>query len=320
MLQPLSVVYRLAAQWQRDRSLVQSLPVPVIVVGNVVVGGAGKTPATIALVQALRQRGFVPGVVSRGYGRRSKSLLAVGEASSALDVGDEPLLIYRRTQAPVFVGRNRASAGQALLAAHPDVNIIVADDGLQHHALARDAQLILIDERGFGNGLLLPAGPLREHAGASPPARSEVLYNAAALSTAWPGSFAQRTLQGAVRLADWHAGVQATHHALKDLAGMPLAAAAGVAAPSRFFAMLEAQGLKPLRIALPDHFGWQQWPAIPADTVLIVTEKDAIKLSAHHAHAKRIWVAPLDFKIPEALIDALLAWVDKRPSNTLREP
>ena len=140
----------------------ESLPVPVIVVGNVVAGGAGKTPVVMALVQHLQARGLRPGVISRGYGRQTQDCREVLADSTAQDVGDEPALIQRRTGAPVFVAARRIDAARALLARHPDTHVLVSDDGLQHLRLARDIDICVFDDRGTGNGFLLPAGPLRE--------------------------------------------------------------------------------------------------------------------------------------------------------------
>ncbi|MYM90102.1 tetraacyldisaccharide 4'-kinase, partial [Rugamonas sp. FT82W] len=138
------------------------LPVPVVVVGNIYIGGTGKTPLTIWLVQALQAAGMQPGVISRGHGSDGGNAREVSAASTPAQVGDEPLLIKQRTGCPVMVGRDRAATGRALLAAHPEVNILLTDDGLQHYALQRDVEIILFDGRGAGNGWLLPAGPLRE--------------------------------------------------------------------------------------------------------------------------------------------------------------
>ncbi len=340
LLLPLAALYGLLwrlhrwsyrSGWRRA----QRAPVPVIVVGNLIVGGAGKTPTTIALVQALQQRGWTPGVVSRGFaatnsadsdGRSDNATRSathhathnaaheVNATSSAAAVGDEPLLIRRRTGVPVWVARRRIDAANALCAAHPEVNMLVSDDGLQHLALHRDAQLIVFDDRGIGNQHLLPAGPLREPFTAAPPARSIVLYNTAAPSTAWPGDCAQRGLAGAVRLSDWWAGVPAMPAGLDALRGGPgaLLAAAGIAAPERFFAMLEAAGLRIERLPLPDHAGLdpRPWPA--SAERIIVTEKDAVKIAPDAADAARIHVATLDFRIPDATVDALMLMLPPR--------
>jgi tetraacyldisaccharide 4'-kinase len=148
--------YRLG--WMRSTRV----PVPVVVVGNVVAGGSGKTPIVIALVRHLRARGIAAGVVSRGYGRRTADCREVRATDAPEDTGDEPLLIARETGAPVFVAPRRADAARALLAAHPSTRVIVSDDGLQHYGLERDVEVCVFDERGIGNGWLLPAGPLRE--------------------------------------------------------------------------------------------------------------------------------------------------------------
>ena len=154
------------------------LPVPVVVVGNLVVGGAGKTPTTIAVVELLERSGYTPGIVSRGYGRDGSGVVLVGRDASAQDVGDEPLLLQRRTGVPVAVGADRVGAGYALLGAHPRVDVIVSDDGLQHLALERDVEVLVFDERGAGNGRLLPAGPLRERMPQALGPRQIALYNA----------------------------------------------------------------------------------------------------------------------------------------------
>ncbi len=293
--------------YQRGGLRAQTLSVPVIVVGNLIVGGAGKTPTVMAVVALLRRHGFTPGIVSRGFGRSNDTTLEVQPQTAAAACGDEPLLMHRRTGAPVFVGRDRVAAGRALLLAHPGVNIVVSDDGLQHLRLARDAQVLVFDERGVGNGWLLPAGPLREPLPASVPARSVVLYNAPAPSTPLAGRLATRALAGAVALADWRAGRVASIATLEALRGRPLVAAAGVARPNRFFDMLREHGLHISTLALPDHFDFATlpWPTHTADVVL--TEKDAVKLDPARVGATRVWVAALDFALPAAFETALLA-------------
>ncbi len=295
------LIYRLG--WRRTHRL----PVPVIVVGNLIVGGAGKTPTVMAIVALLRRHGFTPGVVSRGYGRNDDATLEVQPHTAVAACGDEPLLMHLRTGAPVVVGRDRAAAGQALLQAHPTVDVLVGDDGLQHLKLARDLQVLVFDERGVGNGWLLPAGPLREPLPASVPARSVVLYNAPVASTPLPGGLATRSLAGVVALAEWRSGRAASMAALEALRGRPLVAAAGVARPNRFFDMLSEHGLQFRALALPDHFDFASlpWPAGTADVVL--TEKDAVKLAPARLGATRVWVAALDFALPAAFETSLLA-------------
>ena len=152
LLYPLSLIYEAISASKRKSTKPQHLPVPVVVVGNIYVGGTGKTPVTIALVRELRARGWTPGVISRGFGRQAEEVKIVTPESDAREVGDEPLLIARDSMAPVAVGRARYQAGLALLHAHPGVNIILSDDGLQHTALARDVELAVIGAGGLGNG------------------------------------------------------------------------------------------------------------------------------------------------------------------------
>ena len=312
LLWPLSALYGAVTALRRQAYALgwlrsERAPVPVIVVGNLVAGGAGKTPTVIALVQALRQAGWTPGVISRGHGRHGGAALAVGERSLPAEVGDEPLLIHRRTQAPVWVARRRIDAARGLCAAHAAVDVLVADDGLQHLALRRDVQLIVFDDRGIGNGCLLPAGPLRQPMPRHVPVNSHVLYNAACASTAWPGALAQRHLAGAVLLQDWWLGAPATAHALQQLRGRPLLAAAGMAAPQRFFTMLREAGLQPTELPLPDHHGFDPLPWPAGTPEVLVTEKDAVKLPRAGAGVTRIWVVTLDFRLPEDFSAAVLA-------------
>jgi tetraacyldisaccharide 4'-kinase len=289
----------------------EQLDVPVIVVGNLVAGGAGKTPTVIAIVAALRSAGYSPGVISRGYGRTADSdgagTIEVTPQTPAGVCGDEPLLIRTRTLAPVVVGARRVDAGKHLLELHPTIDVIVSDDGLQHLALRRTAQVIVFDERGAGNGWLLPAGPLREALPASMPDRTLVLYNATAPSTELPGSLACRRLAGVAELGQWWRGEPATAAALEALRDRPLLAVAGLARPERFFEMLQSAGLSISALPLLDHYDYRDlpWPVSTPDVV--VTEKDAVKLDPTKMGSTRVWVAPLDFKLDADFVSALIA-------------
>jgi tetraacyldisaccharide 4'-kinase len=287
-------------------------PVPVVVVGNLVVGGAGKTPTTIALVQALKSAGWTPGVVSRGYGslRRDPRPVTVDDDPRAC--GDEPLLIRRRTGSPVWVGVDRAAAARALCAAHPEVDLLVADDGLQHLRLARDVEVVVFDERGLGNGWLLPAGPLRERPPPSPPAQAVVVYNAPAPTTAWPGAILGRKLSAPIPLHSWWRGELSPGHLPWPMNSEPIAAAAGIAEPERFFRMLEAKGVRILRLPLPDHATWDTVPWPAGEQMVLVTEKDAVKLPPAHPDSGRIHVVPLDFDFP---VDALAQVLARLPGR-----
>lgn len=237
-------------------------------------------------------------------------------STPASDAGDEPLLLRLRLGVPVFVGADRVAAARAALAVHPEIDLLVSDDGLQHLRLPRTAQVVVFDSRGAGNGWLLPAGPLREPLTPQPPPRTVVLYNAAQASTTWPGHLAQRQLAGLLPLADWWAGRAPTRQGLRDLAATPLTAAAGVAQPERFFEMLRAAGLTITPLPLPDHHDYATlpWPAEATDVV--VTEKDAVKLRperlAAAGMATRLWVAPLDFNVDAAFNAALQALLPAR--------
>ncbi len=300
-LRPLATLYGVLARLHRAASRPQPTGVPVVVVGNLIAGGAGKTPTTMAVVRLLRAFGWHPGVVSRGHGRRGRGLVEVRRDSRAADCGDEPLLIHLHTAVPVMVGRDRVAAARALRAAHPEVDIIVADDGLQHHRLARDLQIVVFDERGVGNGLLLPAGPLREPLPASVPAATLLLYSGARVSTPLAGWLATRRLSGVVPLADWWQGHTPAADSWRAVQGRPLLAAAGTAAPERFFEMLRDQGLRlAVTQPLPDHdpFDTLPWRADTPD--VLITEKDAVKLPPERAAREfgptRVWVVPLDLE------------------------
>ncbi|MGF6599427.1 tetraacyldisaccharide 4'-kinase [Paraburkholderia sp. GAS448] len=270
--------------------------VPVVVVGNVTVGGTGKTPTVIALVDALRSAGFTPGVVSRGYGAKIVQPTAVTPATPATAAGDEPLLISRRTGAPVWVSPDRVAAARALRDAHPDVDVIVSDDGLQHYRLARDFELVVFDHRLGGNGFLLPAGPLREPLSRH---RDATLVNNPydrALPP-WPDTFALTLAPGDA----WHLDNPKLRRPLAQFTGERVLAAAGIGAPERFFATLRAAGLSPATRALPDHYAFATNPFVDvdADTILI-TEKDAVKLGSWHD--ARIWVVPVEAALDHRLI------------------
>ena len=293
-----------------------ALPVPVLVVGNIVVGGAGKTPATITIVDMLRRDGWTPGVVSRGHGRIGRAVLPATGSSAATQAGDEPILIARRTQAPVYVGSDRVAAAHALLQAHPEVDIVVSDDGLQHLALGRDVEIVVFDDRGAANRRLLPAGPLREPlpkglgAVGSGPAmarqpRRLVLYNAPTATTPLTGHLGRRRLSGAVALEAWARGEGPSWATLGALQGRSVVAAAGLARPARFFAMLREGGLDVRELPLSDHhdFAVLPWPAGTSDVV--VTEKDAVKLAGRPMGGARVWVATLDFEIEPSFEAAL---------------
>jgi len=287
------------------------LPVPVVVVGNVVVGGAGKTPAAIAVVRHLLTQGWHPGVVSRGYGREDQGIRAVDGQSTARLVGDEPLLIWSATGVPVWVGRQRAQAAQALLKQHPQVNVVVCDDGLQHRALVADVRLVVFDDRGIGNGWLLPAGLLREP---WPPTSAQpypdLLLQQVAPHTAGeavPPLPGRRVWRARRRLAPYAIHLGGERRPLSHWAGRTVVALAGIARPEVFFEMLKAHGLTlHTTVALPDHADPQgALSALPATGLdLLCTEKDAVKLRGADPAAS-IWAVPLELETDPQFFAAL---------------
>lgn len=277
----------------------ERMPVPVVVVGNVVAGGAGKTPVTQAVVRALRERGWHPGVVSRGYGRAATDCREVQPEADASGVGDEPLLLARSTGVPVFVAARRAEAARALLQRHPRTDVIVCDDGLQHLALARDVELCVFSEEGAGNGWLLPAGPLRERWPRRVDAVLHAGYAPRGAESAALGVFPIRR-----SLADHGVARDGTTIPLAQLRGRPLHAVAAIARPAAFFAMLRGSGLTVAEeTALPDHADYAGWQPGPGDGLQVVcTEKDAAKLWTHCPGALAV---PLVVEIAPAFFERL---------------
>lgn len=272
LLYPLSLVFRMAVALRRLAFRLGVLPttrvaIPVIVVGNLTVGGTGKTPLVLALVEALRARGMRPGILSRGYGGASASPRAVAAGDDPGQSGDEPVLLAERSGCPVWVGADRVAAARALVAAHPECSVILCDDGLQHYRLRRDFEIAVEDERGAGNGLLLPAGPLRE------PASRRV---DATVVNGEPGSgkLAMRLVTGGLyRVGDAAARLQPS-----DLAGKRLYAVAGIGNPARFFATLSRMGLAFSARPFPDHHAFTAGDLqFPGCDLVLMTEKDAVK-------------------------------------------
>ena len=279
-LWPISIVYRGLMSLRRHLYgtgllRVERAPVPVIVVGNVVAGGAGKTPVVMALVRHLQTRGVRAGVVSRGYGREKRDCREVVDSSLARDVGDEPILIRRATGVPVFVAPARIKAARGLLERYPEVQVLVCDDGLQHYGLCRDIEICVFDQRRTGNGFLLPAGPLRE-----PWPRPTDLVLWTVPPPAGAGFSIRRSLAPHALRAD---GSQVTVDELLQRQRQPdwqLWAVAGIAQPEQFFAMLGDLGLSLAgTTTLPDHACFEDvaWPTTSGLT-LVCNEKDATKL------------------------------------------
>ena len=313
ILYPVSLLFRILVALRRALYRGGILPgkkltVPVIVIGNISVGGTGKTPLTLALAQQLTQRGWHPLIVSRGYGGTAHQPMLVGTDSDAQQVGDEPLLMARRNLCPVWIGKDRAAAAQAALQTHPQCNVVLCDDGLQHYRLRRDIEIAVIDgARGFGNGFMLPAGPLRE-----PVSRLHtvdvIVVNGG--NTA-PGQYAM-CLSGEIfhNLLNPEKIVAASHfHALNNHA------VAGIGHPQRYFRHLQTLCIPFTSHAFPDHHSYSAADLAFADCdAILLTEKDAVKCAAF-ADA-RYWVLRVDAQIDPALIDHILRKIESHGLQT----
>lgn len=303
LLLPLSAIFCLVSAVRRllfriGLLRVVDLDVPVIVVGNISVGGTGKTPLVIWLAEKMQQLGFKPGIVTRGYGGNSRQWpREVAPDTQASEVGDEALLLRRRTGCPVYAGPDRSTVAQRLLADHP-CDLIISDDGMQHYALGRDLEIAVIDgARRFGNGLCLPAGPLRERRGRL--AETDLVL----INGAGNGDQHRMRLSAAEAVALDGRGES---RALDAFISGPVHAVAGIGHPERFFNMLEEAGLTLHRHPFPDHhpFSADDLQAFEDQTVLM-TEKDAVKceLFAHPGH----WYVPTTAEVDPGFENALVA-------------
>jgi tetraacyldisaccharide 4'-kinase len=276
----------------------KKLSVPVIVVGNITVGGAGKTPLVMAIVEELRERGWKPGVISRGFAGSARGVVRVDEHSDAAHVGDEAKLIFESTHAPVAVSRNRVHAGQSLVDAGA-VDVIIADDGLQHYRLRRDIEVCVIDgERRFGNGRLLPAGPLRE----SEQHLSRVDFRVCNGGDAHAGEVPMR-LRGDVAIA---LDDPSKSQPLSAFADRTVHAVAGIGNPDRFFAQLSAAGLNVIEHPFSDHHPFAAGDVEFGDAhPVLMTEKDAVKCRAFARSGT--WSVPVRAELPQSFFDGLEA-------------
>ena len=279
-------------------------PVPVIVVGNVTVGGTGKTPLVIWLAEQLTEKGYSPGIVSRGYGGSAQQVTEVVKGADASLVGDEPLLMAMRTSCPVWIGRKRPELVRALLEANPQCDVIISDDGLQHYALQRDFEIVVIDGmRRYGNGAMLPFGPMREPAWRVLEADAVVVNGGDA--DFFVGEHLMRLNGGAFYLLS---DVRKTAKA-KDFEGKKIHAFAGIGHPARFFNQLRQLGMDIVEHPFPDHH-----PYGPGDLqieeagVILMTEKDAVKCLKFHQ--KNIWVLPVHAEVIMGLEDKVVERIE----------
>jgi tetraacyldisaccharide 4'-kinase len=284
--------------------------VPVVVIGNLYTGGTGKTPLVIELVARLKERGWKPGVVSRGYGGTAHQPRLVTEGSQAAECGDEPLLIAAATGVPVAVGRDRVAAARLLKSMHPSCDVLVADDGLQHRRLARDFEIAVIHARGLGNGWLLPAGPLRDR-----PRRLREVDAVVFNGNVQPVRIYSPFFLLHTEIAEAYCLAKPERRAtLDDVVrqqaqdDLHLLAACGIGTPESFFQMLRDHGLRFEALALPDHYAYRHSP-FPRNGVdgILITEKDAVKCLADRAlaHDERLWVVPLRARLDRGLTDMI---------------
>lgn len=322
-LQPLSWLYGAAVSvrrgaYRRGWARSQAVGVPVIVVGNLTVGGTGKTPLTIWIAEQLRRRGREVGLVSRGYGRRHGGMRRVTAASSWQEVGDEPLILERRTGCMTLVASDRVAAATALVAR--GARVIVADDGLQHLRMQRNCEIVVIDgSRGFGNGRLLPAGPLRESA-ARARAADVLVVNGGADGEpvrGVPPELAARALRmhlaagGARQVAG-----SGPEQPLEAFRGRPVHAVAGIGNPQRFFADLRARGLEVVEHAFPDHHALSAADLDFGDGLaVLMTEKDAVK--CRQLAQPRLWYVPVEATFSEADSQRLLELVMRKTESPI---
>ncbi|CAH1905131.1 tetraacyldisaccharide 4'-kinase [Candidatus Nitrotoga sp. HW29] len=303
ILLPVSFIFRMLAAIRRTlyrTGILTSvkLPVPTIVVGNITVGGSGKTPLTLWLAQQLIDSGWHPGIISRGYGGTATSPLAVHASSSPDEAGDEAVLMAQRKLCPVWIGRDRVNVARALLQAHPECDIVLSDDGLQHYRLQRDFEIAVVDGvRRFGNGFLLPAGPLREPISRLTQVDAVVIHGGMATQN-------QHSMQLFGESFYNLLNPNTSAHAV-DFYGQRLHSIAGIGHPQRFFSHLNRLGLKVQTHPFPDHHRF-----MPADLVytdadaILMTEKDAVKCTTFAN--EKCWVLRVDAQLDSSLTQQIL--------------
>ena len=322
-LWPLSLLFG-AIVWLRKKAFAlslfssQSVRVPIIIVGNLRVGGTGKTPVVIALAQSLQAMGFHPGIISRGYLSQHSSnqhtVMPVLTTSDVSLVGDEPKLLAHYLEPlhiPVWISRNRWQCAKALLNNYPICDVIISDDGLQHYALKRkpariggcDIEIVVQDSRGLGNGFLLPAGPLRESQSRSRDLSIQLNSSTTSQTNLWDRDSGQISLSLTHGLA-YQLIAPHQQRPLEDFKGVEVLAIAGIGHPDKFFTQLRQAGLTMSTIALPDHYDYVSRPLALELTAkaqfILMTEKDAVK--CQHMRDPRIWVIPLKLDLPNELL------------------
>ena len=307
LLWPASLAFGLIASLRRILYSVRLLPsahpgLPVIVVGNLTAGGSGKTPLVLWIAEFLKAKGWSPAIVSRGYGGSVDWARAAPVASEAEEVGDEPIVLSRRSGCPVWVGADRLAVIQALRGPHPEVNVLVLDDGLQHYRLRRDVEIAVVDSRGFGNGFLLPAGPLRE-----PVRRLKAVDAVVSHGAALPGYGMQLEGDTVHRMTDAR-----ERRSVQSFRGQKVHAVAGIGDPNRFFLHLTRLGVRVVPHPFPDHHPFTpEQLDFGEDAPVMMTEKDAVKLRRYGR--ANWWVLPVTARLDPAFGDWLLEKLQGRP-------
>ena len=312
LLLPLSVLYGVfmfSRYWLWRFKPIEKLPVPVIVVGNLTVGGTGKTPVVMALCDHLQQRGYHPGVIARGYlGRAKKWPKVVSATSSAREVGDEAVLIAQSCHCPVMAGPRRVRCAKKLISEF-NCNVLVSDDGLQHLALDRDLEIALVDgQRRFGNGLFLPAGPLRERMSRLSTVDIVVVTEGKPLGLL--NEFSMQLLPvTATNLKN-----PQEHRALQYFIQYPVHAVAGIGNNQRFFNLLKSLGLRIIEHAFPDHFAYQAENLDFKDQLpVLMTEKDAVK--CREFAVDRFWMVTIEAVLSKDFYNSVDRFLERRKTN-----
>lgn len=317
LLKPLEFFFRKGVIKRRHQlKSNEFLPsVPTIVVGNITVGGTGKTPIVIALVKYLQQCGFVPGVVSRGYGRRSEDLQIVDSRSSADEVGDEPLLIYQEVRCPIAVFSNRVQASKTLIDLG-GVDLIIADDGLQHYALGRHIEIAVVDgKRLFGNGHCLPVGPLREPVERLSEVTCVVVTNREQRKPLKPPlSLLQKPIFSAeIKPVSWRNVCSNESRPVDFFRKKTVHALAGIGQPQKFFNTLKKLGIHFIPHVFPDHYKYQKKDfdflmTSDIDQVCLMTSKDAVKCQKFDL--ENSWYLDISLELSQKFYAALDSWLD----------
>jgi len=273
------------------------IKVPVLIIGNITLGGTGKTPLALDLIEKFLRKGFKPALISRGYRGRASNITEVFELSDVSNVGDEALFIKAKSKIPVFIGKDRAGAAQVLLKKYPKTSIIISDDGLQHHRLARDYEIIVVDsQRQFGNGLIFPAGPLRESISKLKQVDAVVYKGESSNSNFYQMRYITKHFKNLLTNKE---------AIFKDIQDKKIVAITAIGNPESFFSTLEGYDLEFKKVTYNDHYLFNKNDFIKyADYNIVMTEKDAIKCQKFAMN--NFWVLPLETKVDERLFRNIL--------------